>query len=143
MLFRSCPFESLSKAVEEMRKKTPIIIVDFHAEATSEKQAIGAYLDGKVSVVYGTHTHVITADERVQENGTGFICDIGMTGSENSILGMEKGPVLHRFLTQMPARFEPSQDPPFIINGIKVTVDTDTGKAESMTRIQERYSSIK
>ena len=137
-----CPFETVMTAIEEIQKSTPIIIVDFHAEVTSEKQAMGAYLAKKVSAIYGTHTHVMTADNKILENHTGYITDIGMTGSENSILGMEKEAVLYRFLTQMHARFEPSKRPPFMINGICLTIDTETGKTLTIKKVLKQYLTL-
>lgn len=101
----SCPFESAEREIKSLKKETDIILVDFHAEATSEKQAMGWYLDGKVSAVFGTHTHVQTSDEMILPSGTGYITDLGMTGAVFSILGMERKPVIERFITGMPQKF--------------------------------------
>ena len=101
-----CPFRTVAEAVQTIRKQTKIIIVDFHAEATSEKIALGRYLDGNVSAVVGTHTHVQTADERILRGGTAYITDLGMTGPVESVLGMDPEKVMTKFLTQMPVRFE-------------------------------------
>lgn len=100
-----CPFQAADRIVTELRARTPFIVVDIHAEATSEKIALGRYLDGRVSAVLGTHTHVPTADEVVLPRGTAFQCDVGMVGSRESVLGRDLQPVLQRFATGMPARF--------------------------------------
>ena len=128
-----CPFKRADEEVAALRAETPIIIVDFHAEATSEKQALGWYLDGRVSAVIGTHTHVPTADERVLPGGTAYITDAGMTGGRNSVIGIAREPALQRFLTSRPQRFEPSRDGLFL-SGVFVRVDTKTGQALSITR---------
>jgi hypothetical protein len=108
--------------------------VDVHAEATSEKIAMGWHLDGRVTLVVGTHTHVQTADERILPNGTGYLTDAGMTGPHDSIIGMEREPALARFLTGMPSRFEPASGNPRL-NGVVVDADERTGRAVSITRI--------
>lgn len=133
-----CPFEAVSRAYEALRSITPIILLDFHTEATSEIGAMGWFMDGKLSAVFGTHTHVMTADNRVLPNGTAFISDVGMVGSENSVLGMVKEPIVHQFVTQLPIRKEPSTLPPFILNGIHMMIHPETGKAVSIERIYER-----
>ncbi len=140
MPLSDCPFRAVKTAVPELRKITPIIVVDFHAEATSEKQAMGWALDGLVSCMFGTHTHVMTADEQVLERGTAYISDIGMTGAKIGILGMEKDPIVGRFLTQLPIKFEPSSSQIRMINAIKVEIDTQTGKARSIQRIQKEWT---
>lgn len=134
-----CPFRTGLEAVEELRTQTNCIIVDFHAEATSEKGALARYLDGKVSAVIGTHTHVQTADERILENGTAFITDAGMTGPEDSIIGMKHEQVIRRFLMQTHVRFEPSEKGA-MLNGVVVDIDDATGKARSIKRIFERLT---
>jgi metallophosphoesterase (TIGR00282 family) len=101
-----CPFKTIDEILEEIKGKADIIIVDFHGEATSEKLAMGWYLDGKVHAVLGTHTHVQTSDERVLPGGTAYITDVGMTGPRDSILGVEKEVVIKKFITSLPARFE-------------------------------------
>ncbi len=131
-----CPFRALDSVLPPILEQTNLIIVDFHAEVTSEKQAMGWNLDGKVSAMYGTHTHVQTADDRILPNGTAYISDIGMTGPANGIIGMVKEPVLHRFRTQMPVRMEPDHNRPYQFNGIKLTLSLDTGKALEIERIQ-------
>ena len=128
------PFAVVLREIEAMRGRTKIIIVDFHAEATSEKVAMGWHLDGKVTLVVGTHTHVQTADERILPNGTAYLTDAGMTGPHDSIIGMEKEPSLARFLTGMPSRFEPATGNPRL-NGIVVEADEKTGRALAVTRI--------
>ena len=128
------PFAVVLREIEAMRGRTKVIIVDFHAEATSEKVAMGWHLDGKVTLVVGTHTHVQTADERILPNGTAYLTDAGMTGPHDSIIGMEKEPALGRFLNAMPSRFEPATGNPRL-NGIVVEADEKTGRALAVTRI--------
>jgi 2',3'-cyclic-nucleotide 2'-phosphodiesterase len=128
------PFQVVLKEIEAVRAKTKIIVVDFHAEATSEKVAMGWHLDGKVTLVVGTHTHVQTADERILPNGTAYLTDAGMTGPHDSIIGMEREPSLARFLNGMPSRFEPATGNPRL-NGVMVTADDSTGRATKVTRI--------
>ncbi|WP_103106026.1 TIGR00282 family metallophosphoesterase [Brevibacillus reuszeri] len=130
-----CPFQMADKLVEQARKRTKLIFVDFHAEATSEKQAMAWYLDGRVSAVVGTHTHVQTADERVLPGGTGFLCDVGMCGPSNGILGMEREAVIKKFLTQLPVRFEVAPDPAQL-NAVLITLDKNTGNAKKLERIR-------
>jgi 2',3'-cyclic-nucleotide 2'-phosphodiesterase len=128
------PFAVVLKEIEAMRGRTKVIIVDFHAEATSEKVAMGWHLDGKVTLVVGTHTHVQTADERILPNGTAYLTDAGMTGPHDSIIGMEREPSLARFLNGMPSRFEPATGNPRL-NGVVVEADDQTGRAGGVTRI--------
>ena len=128
------PFAVVLREIENIRHQTRVIIVDFHAEATSEKVAMGWYLDGKVTAVIGTHTHVQTADERVLPNGTAYLTDAGMTGPHDSIIGMEKEPSLARFLTAMPSKFEPATGNPRL-NGLMIEADDKTGRATGVTRI--------
>lgn len=130
-----CPFRQAARDVEVVSQETPIILVDFHAEATSEKQAMAHYLDGKVSAVIGTHTHVPTADERISHEGTAYLTDAGMTGPHDSIIGMEKGPSLGRFLTGMPKRFATASGN-VRIQGVIVRMDSESGIAKHI----ERYS---
>ena len=129
-----CPFTTGLAAVEYIRKQTPVIIVDFHAEATSEKQAIGWYLDGQVSAVVGTHTHVQTADERVLPRGTAYITDLGMTGPHDSVIGSVPDLALDRFLTQIPVRLEPASGNLRICGAI-IEIDESNGHALSIERI--------
>jgi len=128
------PFAVVLREIEAIRHRTRVIFVDMHAEATSEKIAMGWHLDGKVTAVVGTHTHVQTADERVLPNGTAYITDVGMTGPHDSIIGMEKEPSLARFLNGMPSRFEPASANPRL-NGVVVQADDKTGRATTITRI--------
>ncbi len=132
-----CPFRTGLEAIEELRRQTPCIIVDFHAETTSEKCALAYFFDGKVSAVIGTHTHVQTADERILEAGTAYITDVGMTGPEDSVIGMRPDQVIRRFLLQTHVRLEPS-DKGAMFNAVIVDVDDATGKARSIERIYER-----
>ncbi|MDR0305554.1 MAG: TIGR00282 family metallophosphoesterase [Chitinispirillales bacterium] len=133
-----CPFRMGTEAINQLREKTSIILVDFHAEASSEKTAFAWYVDGSVSAVIGTHTHVQTADERILPNGTAFITDAGMTGPlEHSIIGMKPEGVIKKYLLQSYVRFEPSEDQP-VINGVVIEVNDRTGKTVSIQRIFER-----
>lgn len=134
----NCPFEAVSSAYDALSKETSTILIDFHTEATSEIQAMGWHMEGKASAVFGTHTHVMTADNRVLPGGTAFISDVGMVGSENSVLGMVKEPIVKQFITQLPIRKEPSEFPPFILNAIHMLIDPNTGRAKSIERIYER-----
>ncbi len=131
------PFLMAEEVVEELRQETPVIVVDFHAEATSEKQAMGRWLDGKVSAVVGTHTHVATADEQILPGGTGYITDVGMTGPVESILGRRIDRVLEALRTAMPVRFEVA-DGPAEISAVALDVDSDTGRTTAIHRLRER-----
>ena len=128
-----CPFKVADREIANIKKQSDIIIVDFHAEATSEKQAMAYYLDGKVSAVLGTHTHVQTADERIFRRGTAYITDVGMTGPHDSVIGMDVGPSLGRFLTGMPKRFSTATDD-VKLSGVIIKVDPSDGRATSITR---------
>jgi 2',3'-cyclic-nucleotide 2'-phosphodiesterase len=128
------PFTVVLREIEAIRDRTRIIIVDMHAEATSEKIAMGWHLDGKVTAVIGTHTHVQTADERVLPGGTAYLTDAGMTGPHDSIIGMEKEPSLARFLTGMPTKFEPASGNPRL-NGVVIEADDKSGRAKTIRRI--------
>jgi len=132
-----CPFHVAQKEIEQLKEKTSVIIVDFHAEATSEKQALGYFLDGKVSAVVGTHTHVQTADETILTNGTAYISDVGMTGPFRSVLGRSIDAVLKRFLTSTPTRMEVAQED-VRIQGVILDVDDNSGRARSITRVEYR-----
>ena len=133
----NCPFKTAEEAVSHLRKETPIILVDIHAEATSEKIALGWFLDGKVSAIFGTHTHIQTADEKILPKGTAYITDLGMTGSYDSVLGRDIQQVLERFLTQMPRRFEVATDN-VQLHGALFDIDEETGLALSVRRIQKK-----
>lgn len=129
-----CPFRAADALLPEMRTQTPIIMVDFHAEATSEKSALGWYLDGRVSAVFGTHTHVQTADERILPGGTAYLTDVGMTGSFDSVIGVDKEQAIKRFVTQQPAKFDiPKKN--LHLNAVVLTVDATNGKATGVERI--------
>jgi metallophosphoesterase (TIGR00282 family) len=128
------PFSVVLREVEAMRQRTRIIFVDFHAEATSEKIAMGWHLDGRVTAVVGTHTHVQTADERVLPKGTAYLTDAGMTGPHDSIIGVEVEPALGRFLTGLPSRFETATANPRL-NAVVVDADEATGKATDIERL--------
>ncbi len=128
-----CPFRRADEEVAALAATTPIIIVDIHAEATSEKQALGWYLDGRVSAVVGTHTHVPTADERILPKGTAYITDVGMVGGRNAVIGISREQALQRFLTSRPQRFEPSRDGLFL-SCVFIDVDPATGRALSIKR---------
>jgi len=130
-----CPFQKADELVEEARKRTSLIFVDFHAEATSEKQAMGWYLDGRVSAVIGTHTHVQTADNRILPCGTAYLSDVGMTGPYDGILGVEREVVLKRFLTNLPVRFEVPKDGRKQLSAVLIELDSKTGKAKKIERI--------
>ncbi len=131
-----CPFRTADRLLEELREEedTPIVVVDFHAEATSEKQAMGWYLDGRVSGVFGTHTHVGTVDARILPRGTAYLTDVGMTGPVDSVIGSDTRAVLDRFLTSMPQRLEVAKGP-CTLNSVLVEVDEQTGRSVHLERI--------
>lgn len=129
-----CPFRALKSLVKKLRRTTKNIIVDFHAEATSEKIALARYISGEISLLYGTHTHVQTADERIFETGTGYITDIGMTGSQNGVIGTIPEVVINKFLTSLPQKFDIAQGNEKL-NGIEIELDTKTGKTKKISRI--------
>jgi metallophosphoesterase (TIGR00282 family) len=128
------PFAVVLREIEAIRHRTRVIIVDFHAEATSEKIAMGWHLDGKATLVVGTHTHVQTADDRILPNGTAYLTDAGMTGPHDSIIGMDRESAMVRFLSGMPSKFEPATGNPRL-NGVLVEADERTGRAIAVTRI--------
>src|SRR5574337_585243 len=134
-----CPFRASDEILKNISKETKIIFVDMHAEAAAEKIAMGWYLDGKVSAVVGTHTHVPTADEKILPHGTAFISDLGMTGPHESILGRRIECVLKAVVTQMPTRFDVAEKD-VRISGVKVSIEGQTGRAESIKRIEVRES---
>lgn len=134
--FVSCPFRTAESALTFLASRTKIIVVDMHAETTSEKMGLGWFLDGKVSAVVGTHTHVQTADERILPGGTAFITDLGMCGSFNSMIGMKKEPIIRHMITQMPVRFEVEEEGPLVLSGVWFEIDVATGKAVSIERIR-------
>ena len=129
------PFIAGEDIVNEIKDSVDIIIVDFHAEATAEKIAMGYYLDGKVTAILGTHTHVMTADEQILEGGTAYITDVGMTGPKKSVIGMEVDASIKRFLTAIPERYKVSADPTIILNGCILEINDSTCRTERIERI--------
>ena len=129
-----CPFRAMDQLLEGLQEKPSVIVVDFHAEATSEKNAIGRYLDGRVSAVLGTHTHVGTIDTRIFPQGTAFITDVGMVGPTDSVIGDDTKAVIHRFLTQMPYRLSVGEGST-LFNSVLVEIEQSTGRAISISRI--------
>ncbi|GGG11765.1 TIGR00282 family metallophosphoesterase [Paenibacillus abyssi] len=130
-----CPFRKADELLEELKKKTKCVLVDFHAEATSEKIAMGWYLDGRASIVVGTHTHVQTNDDTILPQGTAYLTDVGMVGSKEGVLGMERKAVEYRFLTQMPVRFVVDEGK-WQFHAVVVDLDESTGSARSITKIR-------
>jgi hypothetical protein len=128
------PFAVVLREIETMRQRARVVFVDFHAEATSEKAAMGWHLDGKVAAVIGTHTHVQTADERILPKGTAFLTDAGMTGPHDSIIGVEVEPALGKFLNALPARFETASANPRL-NAVIIDADEKTGLATGIERL--------
>ncbi len=133
-----CPFRTADRLINELRETTNIIFVDMHAEATSEKQALGYYLDGRVTAVIGTHTHVQTADEKILKRGTAYLTDAGMTGPHESVLWVKPENAIARFLTGIPHRFHMAEDD-VRLSAIVITADETTGKAEKIERFQYAY----
>jgi len=135
MAMVDCPFRTGKNIISKLKKQTNIIIADIHGEATSEKYALGWYFDGDVSCVLGTHTHVQTADDRILTKGTGYISDVGMVGAYNSIIGVEIEPIIDRFLTSIPRKFEYEKKGPVLFNAVMVNIDIAAGYAKSISRI--------
>ncbi len=131
-----CPFRKAESILTLLRSKTRTIFVDFHTEATAEKQALANFLDGKISGFLGTHTHVQTSDERILPQGTAYITDLGFCGAMNSIIGMEKDIIIKKFITQLPARFKTEVNPPFELDGVWIEVDSVSGRAIKIERIK-------
>ncbi len=131
-----CPFLTAEQELANLPEEVKVILVDFHAEATSEKNAMGWFLDRKVSAVLGTHTHIPTADERIFPGGTAYITDVGMCGPINSVIGIKPSQTLERFLTGIPHRFEVASGPVWV-NAVMVDIDEDTGRAQKIERIQK------
>lgn len=134
--FVGCPFKTADSLLTYLKPKTSTILVDFHGETSSEKMGLAYYLDGQVSAVVGTHTHVLTADERILPGGTAYITDLGMAGALNSMIGMKKEPIIHHLITQMPVKFEVDISSPFILTGVCVEINTLSGKAISIEPIK-------
>lgn len=135
-----CPFRAAEKEIEKLRRRARIIVVDIHAEATSEKEALGWFLDGRVSAVIGTHTHVQTADETILPEGTAYITDAGMTGPFNSIIGIRKDIILERFLIQVPNNFVVAKDD-IRLQGVILNIDEASGKAKDIQRLTVKLAS--
>jgi len=133
----SCPFKTVEKELANISRGTKIILVDMHAEATSEKVAMGRFLDGKVSVIFGTHTHVQTADEKVLPGGSAYITDLGMTGAQDSVIGRKVETIIEHFITCMPTKFGMA-DKDVELQGVIVEIDENTGKALSIERVREK-----
>ena len=134
-----CPFRGVDRALADL-SDSRVVLVDMHAEATSEKIAMGYYLDGRVSAVVGTHTHIPTSDTRVLPKGTAYVTDLGMVGALNSVLGMEIEPVLQRFLTQLPNRFGPVDSGPAVFNSVLIRIDDESGRANSIERLDREVA---
>ena len=130
------PFPTALTEVERLRRTTPVLFIDFHAEATSEKMALGRLLDGQISALVGTHTHVQTADEQIFPHGTAFLCDAGFTGPHDSIIGREVAPIIKRFMTNMPQRFEVAKGK-VMLQGALIDIDERSGKAVKIQRVSE------
>jgi metallophosphoesterase (TIGR00282 family) len=130
-----CPFRTVKTALDKISERVKIVIIDFHAEATSEKIAFGHYFDGRVSAIVGTHTHVQTADERILPKRTAYISDVGMTGPVDSVIGIEKEQIIDKFLTGMPRKFDVAEGKS-ILCAVVVDIDDDTGKATGIQRLQ-------
>ena len=130
-----CPFKAVQTIIEQLQQQTKVILVDIHAEATSEKLAMGYFLTQKVSAVVGTHTHIPTADERIIDNHTAYITDVGMTGSFDSVLGRQKDQIIERFITNMPVRFNLAQND-VRIQGVIIEIDETSGAAVSISRVE-------
>ncbi len=134
-----CPFQTIETALKSIKSQTKIVLIDFHAEATSEKVAMGWFLDGQVSAVYGTHTHIQTADETILPKGTAYITELGMTGPYKSVLGRDIDQVLYRFRTQMPGPMEVASEDARL-SGALIEIDVETGKAKAIQRIHEKLN---
>jgi metallophosphoesterase (TIGR00282 family) len=133
-----CPFRAVKAELEYIKKETNIIMIDLHAEATSEKVAFGYFVDGQISALIGTHTHVQTADEKILPDGTAYITDVGMTGPSNSVIGIEVDQIINRFLTNMPAKFDTAHGEG-ILSAVVIEIKNDTGKATGIQRLQIKY----
>lgn len=133
-----CPFETVESVLDTVRPRAAVVLVDMHAEATSEKMAMGWYLDGRVSAVIGSHTHVQTSDERILPGGTAYLTDAGMCGPRDSVLGVKREQVIERFRTQMPVKFDVASGP-VVIQGAVIDVNEATGRAARVERIQQMF----
>jgi 2',3'-cyclic-nucleotide 2'-phosphodiesterase len=137
------PFRCADGIIEKVKTESPIILIDFHGEATSEKNALGWYLNGRISALIGTHTHVQTSDERILPGGTAYITDVGMVGARDSVIGVKKEAIIKRFLTSLPERFEPELEGQAIFNALLIDIDNKTGKAKEVKRIFEVLEGLK
>jgi len=135
-----CPFRAADGALAELNGACKVVLVDLHAEATSEKIAMGYYLDGRISALVGTHTHVPTSDTRILPRGTAYVTDLGMVGALHSVIGMETEAVIERFLTQLPNRFDPVDKGPATFNSVLIAIDEDSGKALSIQRLDREVA---
>ena len=135
MKYLDCPFRVGEKEIERLKQETDILVIDFHAEATSEKVAMGWFMNGKVSAVLGTHTHIQTCDEKILNGGTAYITDVGMTGPSDSVIGIQKDVALERLLTQIPWKFDVATED-IELQGVVVEVDAKTGRSNHIQRIR-------
>jgi metallophosphoesterase (TIGR00282 family) len=133
-----CPFRTAEREIDYLKMKTNIILIDMHAEASSEKQALGWFLDGKVSAVVGTHTHVQTADERILPKGTAYITDVGMTGSFDSVIGIKKDIIIQKFLTSLPVRYDVAKKNVWL-QAVVIKIDDESGKSFGIKRLSIRH----
>ena len=136
--YPDCPFKAVDKILEDNKNSFDTVIVDFHCEATSEKRALGFYLNSRASAVLGTHTHIQTADEEILNGGTAYISDVGMVGPADSILGCEKDIVIEQMLTQIPFKYEISDDNNVLVNAVVIEIDNEDGKEKKIERISEK-----
>ena len=130
------PFVEAKEIIDKIKNEVDLIFIDFHAEATAEKIAMGYYLDGKITCLFGTHTHIVTADETILENGTAYITDIGMTGPKRSVIGMDVDASIKRFATTLPEKYRVSSDNEIILNGCIIKVNDESCRAEKIDRIK-------
>ncbi|MBN1525278.1 MAG: TIGR00282 family metallophosphoesterase [Spirochaetales bacterium] len=135
-----CPFLHAKEKLQKLKKESPIVIIDFHAEFAAEKEALAVYLDGEISVLFGTHTHVQTADERIFPKGTGYITDIGMTGPIGSVIGMNRDVAMRRACTQLPLKLEVAENKGMLM-GVVFSIDMNNGRTVNIERVQE-YASV-
>lgn len=134
----NCPYRELERILEEIKEEAPVIVVDMHAETTSEKMAMGHFADGKVSAVIGTHTHIQTADEKILPEGTAYITDLGMTGPYDSVIGQKKELIIQRFLMSMPIKFEVARED-IKLHGVVIGIDEKTARADKIERVQRPF----
>jgi len=135
-----CPFRCAKREIDSISSTADLIVVDFHAEATSEKQAMGYFLDGRVTAVVGTHTHVQTSDEKILAGGTAYITDCGMTGPDDTVIGIDKHIIIEKFISSRPQRFEVPKSGPCLISAVVIKCNPQTGLAETIERIHTTYN---